>query len=63
MAGRKRRRSWRKLHIDVDAASGEIPAVAVTRKDIDDTAMADAPLDQIADPIASFTADGAYDQV
>jgi hypothetical protein len=34
----------------------------VTRKDIDDAAMADALLDQIADPIASFTADGAYDQ-
>jgi hypothetical protein len=33
----------------------------VTRKDIDDAAMADALLDQIADPIASFTADGGYD--
>jgi IS5 family transposase len=60
--GTSRRRSWRKLHIGVDAASGEIVAVAVTRKDIDDAAMADALLDQIADPIASFTADGAYDQ-
>jgi hypothetical protein len=60
--GTSRRRSWRKLHIGVDSASGEIVAVAVTRKDIDDAAMADALLDQIADPIASFTADGAYDQ-
>ena len=60
--GASRRRSWRKLHIGVDAASGEIVAVAVTRKDIDDAAMADALLDQIADPIASFTADGGYDQ-
>jgi hypothetical protein len=34
----------------------------VTRKDIDDAAVADALLDQIADPIASFTADGGYDQ-
>ena len=34
----------------------------MTRKDIDDAAMADALLDQIADPIASFTADGGYDQ-
>ena len=34
----------------------------MTRKDVDDAAMADALLDQIADPIASFTADGAYDQ-
>jgi IS5 family transposase len=60
--GTSRRRSWRKLHIGVDAASGEIVAIAVTRKDVDDAAMADALLDQIADPIASFTADGAYDQ-
>jgi hypothetical protein len=60
--GTSRRRSWRKLHIGVDADSGEIVAVAVTRKDIEDAAMADALLDQIADPIASFTADGAYDQ-
>jgi hypothetical protein len=60
--GTSRRRSWRKLHIGVDANSGEIVAVAVTRKDIDDAAMVDALLDQIADPIASFTADGAYDQ-
>jgi hypothetical protein len=60
--GTSRRRSWRKLHIGVDADSGEIVAVGVTRKDIDDAAMADALLDQIADPIASFTADGVYDQ-
>jgi hypothetical protein len=28
--GTSRRRSWRKLHIGVDAASGEVVAVAVT---------------------------------
>jgi hypothetical protein len=44
--------------IGVDTDSGEIVAVAVTRKDIDDAAMAGALLDQIVDPIASFTADG-----
>jgi IS5 family transposase len=60
--GTSRRRSWRKLHIGVDADSGEIVAVDVTRKDIDDAAMVDVLLDQIGDPIASFTADGAYDQ-
>jgi hypothetical protein len=41
------RRSWRKLHIGVDADSGEIVAAEVTRKDIDDAATADALLDQI----------------
>jgi Transposase DDE domain len=60
--GTSRRRSWRKLPIGVDAGSGEILAVAVTRKDIDDAALTGALLDQIAEPIASFTADGTYDQ-
>src|ERR1700734_554603 len=60
--GTSRRRSWRKLHIGVDAASGEIVAVEVTKKEVDDGALVDALLNQIADPIASFTADGDYDQ-
>jgi hypothetical protein len=60
--GASRRRSWRKLHIGVDADTGEIVAVEVTRKEIDDAAMVDTLLRQIADPIASLTADGAYDQ-
>jgi hypothetical protein len=34
----------------------------VTGKEIDDAAMAEVLLGQIADPIASFTADGLYDQ-
>ena len=51
--GTSRRRSWRKLHIGVDADSGEILAVAVTRKEIDDGAVVDALLEQIVDPIAS----------
>src|SRR5271154_2745924 len=49
--GTSRHRSWRKLHIGVDADSGEIVAVEVTRKDIDDAAMVDTLLGQIADPI------------
>jgi len=40
--GTSRRRSWRKLYIGVDADSGEIVAVAATRKEIDDAAMVDA---------------------
>jgi hypothetical protein len=60
--GASRRRSWRKLHIGVDAGSGEIVAIELTRKDIDDAARTEALLDQITDPLASFTADGAYDQ-
>jgi hypothetical protein len=60
--GTSRRRSWRKLHLGVDAESGEIVAIELTRKEIDDAARTAALLDQLIDPIASFTADGAYDQ-
>src|SRR6202008_4667750 len=60
--GTSRRRSWRKLHLGIDAESGEILAIELTRKEIDDAARSGALLDQITDPIASFTADGAYDQ-
>jgi hypothetical protein len=60
--GTSRRRSWRKLHIGIDAGSGEIVAIELTAKDVDDAARTGALLDQVSDPIASFTADGAYDQ-
>ena len=60
--GASRRRSGRKLHLGGDGESGEIVAIERTRKAIDDAARSGALLDQITDPIASFTADGAYDQ-
>src|SRR6201993_5616533 len=60
--GTSRRRSWHKLHLGVDGESGEIVAIELTRKEIDDAAWSGALLDQITDPIASFTADGTYDQ-
>jgi transposase len=50
------------LHIGIDAGSGEIVAIELTAKDVDDAARTDTLLDQITDPVASFTADGAYDQ-
>jgi hypothetical protein len=56
------RRSWRKLHIRIDAGSGEIVAIELTERDVDDAARTGALLDQVSDPIASFTADEAYDQ-
>ena len=56
------RRSWRKLHIGVDADTGEIIAAELTSKDVDDGSQVGPLLDQIDGPIASFTGDGAYDQ-
>ena len=57
-----RRRSWRKLHIGVDADTGQILASELTTSDVDDGSQVEALLDQITSPLASFTGDGAYDQ-
>jgi len=60
--GTKVRRSWRKLHLGLDAGTGQIVASLLTSKDVDDGSQIGPLLDQIPDPIASFTGDGAYDQ-
>jgi hypothetical protein len=43
----------------VDAGSSQIVAAALTTNDADDGTQVGTLLDQIDDPIASFTADGA----
>jgi len=60
--GTKVRRSWRKLHIGLDADSGQIVAAALTAKEVDDGSQVGPLLDQITGAVASFTGDGAYDQ-
>jgi hypothetical protein len=60
--GMKVRRSWRKLHIGVDADTGRIVASELTTNDVDDGAQVAPLLDQVTGPVASFTGDGAYDQ-
>jgi hypothetical protein len=57
--GTRRRRSWKKLHLGVDAETGRIVASALTGRDADDGAQVDLLLDQVDGPVASFTADGA----
>jgi hypothetical protein len=46
----------------VDAETGRIVASALTSKDVDDGTQVGPLLDQVTDPVASFTGDGAYDQ-
>jgi hypothetical protein len=60
--GSKARRSWRKLHLGVDADTGRIVASALTDKAVDDGSQVGPLLDQIDSPVASFTADGAFDR-
>ena len=56
------RRRWRELRIGVDADTGRIVASALTIKDVDDGSQVGPLLDRIEGPIASFTADGAFDR-
>jgi hypothetical protein len=60
--GTRTRRSWRKLHIGMDANTGEIVAAALTTNDVDDASQVGPLLDQVEGAVASFTGDGAYDQ-
>ncbi len=60
--GGRTRRSWRKLHVGVDADTGRIVASALTIKDVDDGSQVGPLLDQIEGPVAAFTADGAFDR-
>jgi hypothetical protein len=60
--GARARRSWRKLHLGLDAKTGRIVAASLTAKEVDDGAEAGAVLDQVDGAVASFTADGGYDQ-
>ena len=45
--GTKKRRSWRKLHLGVDAATGQIEAVELTTNDVDDGSQVGPLLDQV----------------
>lgn len=59
--GVKTRRQWRKLHLAVDADTGEIIAEVLTNQNTSDISQLEALLERIDMPIASFTGDGAYD--
>jgi transposase len=59
--GGKGRRTWRKLHLAADPDTGEILASELTTAEDGDVSQVCPLLDQISGPIASVTADGAYD--
>ena len=54
-------RRWRKLHLGVDASTHEAVAVELTQDDVGDVSELGGLLDQVATPVASLIADGAYD--
>ena len=53
---------WRELHPGIDAATGRIVAASLTAKEVDDGAEVGPLLDQVDGTVATFTADGGYDQ-
>jgi IS5 family transposase len=59
--GVKSPRSWRKLHLAVDASTGLIVAHTLTDQNGDDPSQVAPLLDEIPGEIGRFIADGAYD--
>ena len=56
-------RRWRKLHLAVDAQTGEIVAHILTDTDVGDITAVPSLLATVEGPVASLIADGAYDGV
>ncbi len=57
-----KRRAWRKLHIAVDRKTGDIVASELTASRVRDATRVPALLTQIQAPLASSSADSAYDK-
>jgi hypothetical protein len=60
--GWSQRRTWRKLHLAVNAETQEIEAEILTDNSMDDAAVVDDLLDQTENQVGEFCGDGAYDK-
>jgi transposase len=60
--GYSKRRTWRKLHLNVDEATGEIQAEELTEASTDDAEMTGPLLEQTPAEVEQLSADGAYDK-
>jgi hypothetical protein len=60
--GVSKRRTWRKLHIGVDEASGEIIAAVATTNDVADNQVIEDLLEQVEGEIEQVSGDGSYDK-
>ena len=59
--GWSRRRTWRKLHLGVDEATGEVVAAAVSTNSFKDSQLLPDLLEQVEGELSQVSADGAYD--
>ena len=60
--GKRKRRTWRKLHLAVNPETQEIEAEALTENSTHDADEVDDLLNQIDAKVDTFYGDGAYDQ-
>jgi Transposase DDE domain len=60
--GWSKRRTWRKMHLSVDAVSGEVQAAMLSTAGVSDAEMVEPMLTQMEEPITWVAADGAYDK-
>lgn len=59
--GWTRRRTWRKLHVGVDEATGEIKAAAVSTNNYGDGQLLADLVEQVEEELSQVTGDGGYD--
>ena len=57
-----KRRTWRKLHLSINAATQEIVAEVLTSKRCDDADLVPELLAQVTSPVMKLYGDGAYDK-
>jgi hypothetical protein len=60
--GYSKRRTWRKLHLAIDAGTHEVVACETTGNDVTDAAAVPGLMDDITGEVGALKADGAYDQ-
>jgi hypothetical protein len=60
--GWSKRRTWRKLHVGVDEATGEIVAATLSTNNVSDGEVLPELLDQVPEPLCQVSADVSYDQ-
>jgi IS5 family transposase len=60
--GYSKRRTWRKMHLGIDAQSGQIKAAMVTTNNVADSEVLSDMLLQVAEPIGQLSGDGGYDK-
>lgn len=56
-----KRRTWRKLHLGIDEANGQIEAIVMTTNDFKDSELTEDLINQVSSPIKQASADGGYD--